>query len=190
VILVLDEGKAWEDAASGAYRCTCGGRQCSWGYARVRQIRQLDGSHIAYRPRRFACSECRTTQVFLPAWCLPRRRDSAETVGHALLKAAKGSGHRTIAAELGRPESTVRNWLRRARRRAEWLRTAGVLAFHEIEFDPGPMRVRETPLAQAVEALGCAAAATVRRLGLVGVPPWSIITMVSRGRLLDHLPDG
>jgi len=157
---------------------------------RVHQIRQLDGSHIAYRPRRFACSECRTTQVFLPAWCLPRPRDSAETVGHALLKAAKGSGHRTIAAELGRPESTVRNWLRRARRRAEWLRTAGVLAFHEIEFDPGPMRVRETPLAQAVEALGCAAAATVRRLGLVGVPPWSIITMVSRGRLLDHLPDG
>jgi len=69
---------------------------------RVHQIRQLDGSHIAYRPRRFACSECRTTQVFLPAWCLPRPRDSAETVGHALLKAAKGSGHRTIAAELGR----------------------------------------------------------------------------------------
>jgi hypothetical protein len=92
--------------------------------------------------------------VFLPDWCLPRRRDSAETVGRALLKAAKGSGHRTIGAELGRPESTVRNWLRRAGRRAEWLRTAGVLAYHEIEFVPGPMRVRETPLAQAVEALG------------------------------------
>jgi hypothetical protein len=190
VILVLDEGKAWEEAASGAYRCTCGGRLRPWGYARVRQVRQLDGSHVEYRPRRFACAGCRTSQVFLAAWCLPRRRDSAETVGHALVRAARGSGHRTIAVELGRPESTVRNWLRRAGRRAEWLRTVGVLAYHELEFDPGPMRVRETPLAQAVEALGCAAAAMVRRLGLIGELPWSIITMVSRGRLLDRLPDG
>jgi microsomal dipeptidase-like Zn-dependent dipeptidase len=55
VILVLDEGKAWDEAASGAYRRTCGGQLRPWGYARVRQIRQLDGSHVEHRPRRFAC---------------------------------------------------------------------------------------------------------------------------------------
>jgi transposase len=71
--------------------------------------------------------------VVLVAWCLPRRRDSVETVGAALVMAANGSGHRTIAAKLERPESTVRNWLRRARAGAERLRRAGVVAAHELD---------------------------------------------------------
>src|SRR5664280_2563829 len=91
--------------------------------------------------------------------------------------ATEGSGHRAIAADLDRPESTVRNWLRRARQRAAWLNRAGVVAAYELDPGHGPMAARATPLAEAVDALGYAAAAAVRRLGLVGEPPWSIITM-------------
>ena len=166
MILVLYEPKLLEDVASGQCSCRCGGRLRPWGWARSRQIRQLDGSYTAHRPRRLACDVCRRTQVVLVAWCLPRRRDSVETVGAALVMAANGSGHRTIAAKLERPESTVRNWLRRAR--------AGAA----------------TPLAEAVDALGCAARAAVLRLGLVGVSPWRIIAMVSHGELLAGLPAG
>jgi hypothetical protein len=52
------------------------------------------------------------------------------------------------------------------------------------------MTPRATPLAEAVDSLGHAAAAMVRRLGLVGVPPWSIITMVSHGNLIGRIQDG
>ncbi|MGH2881240.1 MAG: sigma factor-like helix-turn-helix DNA-binding protein [Solirubrobacteraceae bacterium] len=42
-----------------------------------------------------------------------------EVIGRALMAAADGVDHRRIAAELGLPESTVRNWLRRARALAD-----------------------------------------------------------------------
>jgi hypothetical protein len=113
-----------------------------------------------------------------------------EAVGAALLMAAEGNGHRTIAADLNRPASTVRNWLRRAKQGAAGLNRAGVMAAYEFEPGHGPMAVRAMPIADAVDSLGYAAAAMVRRLGLVGVSPWSIITMISRGHLLDGLPDG
>jgi hypothetical protein len=54
VFLMLDERKALDDLASGGCCCPCGGRLRPWGYARLRLIRQLDGSHTALRPRRLA----------------------------------------------------------------------------------------------------------------------------------------
>jgi hypothetical protein len=126
--------------------------------------------------------------VVLAAWSLPRRRDSVETVGAALVMAADGSGHRTIAARLDRPESTVRNWLRRARAAAERLRRTGVVATHELGSSHGPMKPRATPLAEAVDALGYAARAAVLRLGLVGVSPWRIIAMVQSRRAARRPP--
>jgi hypothetical protein len=121
---------------------------------------------------------------------LPRRRDSVETIGAALLMAAEGAGRRTIAARLDRHESTVRNWLQAARGRAEWLRQTAIRAVYEFEPGHGPLAARTNELTQAVDALGCAAAAIVRRLGLVSVGPWRIIAMVSRGQLLASSPDG
>jgi hypothetical protein len=190
VFVVLDGRSALDDIASGELCCPCGGLFRPWGHARVRLIRQLDGSHAPLRPRRMACAVCRRTRVLLPASSLPRRRDSVESIGAALLMAANGNGHRRIAADLDRPESTVRNWLRRARRGAGWLNRTGIIAAYEFDPGHGPMAVRATPIAEAVDALGYAAAAAVRRLGLVGVSPWSINTMVSRGRLLGGFPDG
>lgn len=190
MILVLDEVSAMGEIASRERGCPCGGRLWLWGHARVRLIRQLNGSHTSFRPRRLACAACRKTQVVLPAECLPRRRDSVESIGAALLMATNGRGHRTIAAELDLPASTVRNWLRRARQRADWLRETAVAAAYALDPGHGPIAARGTKLAEAVDALGCAAAAAVRELGLLGVAPWRIIAMVSRGQLLARLPDG
>jgi hypothetical protein len=49
---------------------------------------------------------------------------------------------------------------------------------------------RATPLADAVEALGLAASAAVRRFGWTGTSPWRIIAAISRGLLLARLPGG
>ena len=187
---MLDEASAIEGIARGEHRCHCGGRLQPWGYARVRQIRRLDGSGISLRPRRLVCTACRRTQVLLPAWSLPRRRDSSDSIGAALLMAAKGNGHRTIAADLGRPESTVRNWLRRFRQQVTWLHDVGVLAVHELDPGHSPMTPRATPLAGAVDILGYAALAASRRFGLVHASPWSIIATISRGILIQRVPDG
>jgi hypothetical protein len=51
-----------------------------------------------------------------------RRADSTAAIGTALLAKAGGAGHRSIAARLHRPVSTVRRWLRGAcGEHAEWL---------------------------------------------------------------------
>lgn len=122
----------------------------------------------------------------LPAACLPRRADEIDAVGAALLASADGRGHRRIAVELGRPADTVRGWLRRARTHAPWLRQIGTVA--AFEFDPMLDRIlpAATPLADAIEVLGQAASACIRRLGSIA-PPWQIIgllTLLTRGRLL------
>jgi hypothetical protein len=45
------------------------------------------------------------------------------------------------------------------------------------------------PLADALEALGMAASAVVRRLGPIA-PPWYLIAMLARGQLLTPLRSG
>ena len=190
MILVLDEASAIEGIARGEHRCHCGGRMQTWGYARVRQIRRLDGSGISLRPRRLVGTACRRNQVLLPAWSLPRRRDSSESIGAALLMAANGNGHRTIAADLGRPESTVRNWLRRFCEHATSLRDRGVMASHELDPGHGPMTTRSTSVTEAVDALGCAAMAAARRFDPTHASPWSIIAAISYGMLTNRSPDG
>ncbi len=51
--------------------------------------------------------------MLLAASLAARRADSAEVIASAIeAKTANGSGHRVIAAALGRPASTVRGWIR------------------------------------------------------------------------------
>jgi hypothetical protein len=52
------------------------------------------------------------------------------------------------------------------------------------------IKPRATPLADAVEALGLAASATVRRFGWTGTSAWRIIAAISGGRLLASLAGG
>jgi hypothetical protein len=104
--------------------------------------------------------------------------------------AALGQGHRTIARELDLPPSTVRNWLRRARARAEWLRQRAVRIAREIDGCATEPALRPTPLGGALEQLGITASAAIRRFGWTHLSPWRIVAALTGGKLLAAYPDG
>src|SRR6266540_4067743 len=126
-------------------------------------------------------------QVLLPGWCLPRRADAAEVIGAALLAHATGAGHRAIAAKLRRPQATVRRWLHAAgAQHTQWLRTRGIQAAARLERETlvGMVwRPQPTALAHALSALGAAALAYHRWL-YPRAPAWTLITIITGGRLL------
>ena len=176
---------------SGALGCPgCGGVLAPWGHARVRSIRGLGGTGEWVRPRRSRCAGCRATHVLLPVFCLLRRAYSVAVIGAALAgKAARGLGHRRVAAELGVPAGTVRGWLRRFAARAEAVRvffTGLAIATGVDVAPPGPAG---PGIADAVAAIGVLLTATRQRFagaGLVGaVTGWEVAAAASGGRLLS-----
>jgi hypothetical protein len=134
------------------------------------------------RARRACCLACETTHVIVPAWSVPRRRDGAEVIGHALLAKAQGDGHRTIALRLGRPPATVRGWLRAFARRAEAVQSSALRWARAIDAQLEPGRPAGSALAEAVDALGSAARA--RRLNLgPSAGPWELAVRLTGGLL-------
>lgn len=119
----------------------------------------------------------------LADWSLPRRRDTIEVIGAALLAHAQGAGHRPIAQRLAIPEGTVRGWLRRARKNADWLRELATVLAHDLDPELPPIRPTASRVGDAVEALGTAAAAVRLRLGRDRAG-WPTIVAFTRGRLL------
>ena len=111
-----------------------------------------------------------------------RRRDGVEVIGAALTAKANGEGHRRIAADLGRPHSTVRGWLRRFASMAVELREHFTRWAHAL--DPGHDRLSPGGSAffDAVEAVGVLGIVAVRRFG--PRPPWSLASVVTGGGLL------
>jgi len=137
---------------------------------------------VRFCPRRSCCSGCGVTHVLLPSWGLWRRADTASVIGAAVVAKARGSGHRVIAAELGRPATTVRGWLRRFAAGAEQLRVVFTGLLHALDPQAAPLPPTRSGLADAVEALGRAAAAAALRLG--PRPAWEFAAAASGGRLL------
>lgn len=144
---------------------SCSGTLRPWGYARWRSSRQERDS-VRHRPRRTSCSACGRT--------------------HALLARATGAGHRPIAAMLGRPASTVRGWLRRFGARAEEVRVLFTRLPHALDPEAGPLLPRGSVFADALEALGRAGAAAVRRPSPGS--PWEFASRASAGLLLTPAP--
>jgi hypothetical protein len=120
--------------------------------------------------------------VLLPCSLLLRRADGVEVIGAGLLAAAAGAGHRRVAAVVGRPRCTVRGWLRRFRSRAQGWRVAFTAFAAALDPEPCPGRPRGSAFADAVEAVGVAAAAAVRRFG--PRPAWQFASQLSGGLLL------
>ena len=114
-----------------------------------------------------------------------------DVVGVALMFSVQGHSHRTMAAQLGLPAETVRGWIRRVNRRAEWLRIEGTTA--AAAFDPTLTAIEPTasrsPLAEAFEALGLAAAAAQRLFGTTATP-WQFIAVLARGQPLGPRRSG
>jgi len=123
--------------------------------------------------------------VLLPASWLSRRADAASVIGAALLAKAGGIGHRSIAARLRRPVSTVRGWLRRFAVRAEDLRVLFTGLLHALDPEPGPLSVTGSVFADALEALGRAARAAVVRLSPGS--PWEFASRATGGLLVAPL---
>lgn len=169
--------------AAGELACpTCSGRLSPWGFACSRDVRLAHEVRLL-RPRRARCAGCETTHVLSPSWMVPRRRDGAEVIGDALRLAAAGVGHRRIARQLGRPEGTVRGWLRAARRHADGLRACATRRI--VALDPEPVAV--TPagsgLGDAVEAIMLAVRAWVLRFGRDEIGPWERAVWLTGGLL-------
>src|SRR5664279_1490282 len=90
----------------------CRGVLRPFGTGRTRTVRGVGADTVTVTPRRARCADCRVTQILLPTELLVRRADSTAAIGNALVAKAGGAGFRSIAARFGRPESTVRRWLR------------------------------------------------------------------------------
>ena len=166
----------------GELRCPgCAGELRPWGHGRERGVRD-ETAVVALRPRRSACSQCRCTHVLLPACTLLRRADTVVVVGRALLAKAAGAGHRSIAAVLDRPVSTVRGWLRRFGARAESLRVLFTALLHALDACAGAVPVTGSGFTDALQALGLAAAAAARLFG--PRPAWQFASAASGGLLL------
>jgi hypothetical protein len=166
----------------GGLACpSCAGVLRPWGHARWRSSRREEGT-VRHRPRRASCTGCAKTHVLLAAAWFSRRGDGVSVIGSALLAKAAGLGHRRIAAVLGRPACTVRGWLRRFSARAEDVRGWFTRLLHRLDPQAGPLMPRGSVFADALEALGRAAAAGVRRLG--PRPPWEFASWATGGLLL------
>lgn len=177
-----DPSEVDEQLVAGRLACPdCAGELRPWGHARSRTRRDEAGS-VWFRPRRACCSGCGRTHVLLPASGLLRRADAVAVIGASLLAKAGGAGHRVIAAALARPASTVRGWLRRFTVRAESVRALFTGLLHALDSQAPPLPPGGSIFAEAVEALGRAAAAAARRLG--PVPAWQFAATASAGRLL------
>ena len=124
LVVTDDQERVGAELAAGRAACPgCGGRLRPWGSGPRRVVRTSSGlEHV--RARRAVCPACGVTHLLEPASTLPRMRDSAEVVGAAWQAKVDGAGYRSIAAKLGRPEPTVRRWLRRLASRAGALRAA------------------------------------------------------------------
>jgi hypothetical protein len=171
----------------GRLRCPgCKGRLGGWGHARERVIRGGAGIGWRLRPRRSRCGGCGVTHVLLPVSCLLRRADGVAVIWAALAGKAAGRGYRPIASGLGRPASTVRDWLARFASHAAAVRGLFTAWLCALDADPPPLPPAGSVVADAVAAVTAAAAAADRRWAgrLVSVSPGELASSVSAGLLL------
>ena len=113
---------------AGVLRCLgpgCGGRLARWGFGVERDLVGLGGVIGRVRPRRALCTSCGVSRVLLPDSMLRRRQYGVEVIWAGLLAAVRGRPWNQVAAELGVPYTTVREWLRRFTRRADVRRRSG-----------------------------------------------------------------
>jgi hypothetical protein len=140
------------------------------------------------RPRRARCSSCLVTHVLLPVTVLLRRADAAALIWAALVARAVGRGHRTIAARLGVPASTVRGWLRRMSSRLESVRVHFVVVARLAGVDQSAPTGTGSAWRDLVATVGAAWVAVTSRFGpagLVGaVTVGQVAAASSGGRLL------
>ena len=143
---------------------------------------------------------CGATHVLAPPAMLRRRLDEAGLIGALLEARAEGLGYRRIAGRLGRAAAgalgqaaelrVVRRCVARFTANAGRLRAAFTALVHRVDSTPPVMTSGGGPVAEAVAAIGEAAAAVRRLLGtrMAAVSPWAVAAAVSNGSLLAVTP--
>jgi hypothetical protein len=181
-----DAARVEERLAAGTLRCpACAGVLAGWGHAVERVVRTESGIGWRVRPRRARCRSCGITHVLLPLRCLLRRGSEAALIWAALAMRAAGRKLAAIAAAVGLPVSTVRDWVARFASRAEAVRSAFMRLLPTL--DPRAPGVEPTGsvVADALAAIGAAArAAGVFRPVLRTVSPCELASHLSHGLLL------
>ena len=162
----------------------CGGELRPWGYACWRTLRD-HGRPVRLRPRRSRCRACRVSHVLLPTLVLLRRVDLVEVIGAALMaRYVEGRTRAEVARTAGAPWDTVRGWVRRFRERAVEIRAKFTALAHRWDAALAPIEPRDTAVLDALEAIGVAVAAAVRRFG--PTPSWTLVAGATGGRLLAN----
>lgn len=166
------------DVAPPAVRCpACGGPTGPWsGY---RRYLRSDALLVIFVPR-VRCRSCGRTDALLPWFVLPYRYDSVDVIGAALELHVDGVGMRRIALALARPETTVRDWIRRFGRTAGELGRTLLAAAVRAGWSGFDLPT-ETG-ARATAAVAALASAWSRRVGAVS--PWRVAALVTGGVLL------
>lgn len=155
----------------------CGGPTAPWsGYLRHLRDAEL---HRIFVPR-VRCRRCGRTDALLPWFVTPYRYDSVDVIGSALERSAAGDGVRRIAVALARPETTVRDWVRRFGRTAADL--ARRLLVAAVERGWSGFDLPTEPRPRAAAAVASLASAWRRRLG--PAEAWRVAALVTGGTLL------
>ena len=183
LIVENNPAKVEADLVEGRAACpACGGVLARWSFARRRFVRTESGP-TELRPRRARCRDCAKTQVLLPDVLLCRRVDTVAVVGRALTAAGGGASCRRAAMLVGRPLTTVRGWLRRARAVAAQLAVHFTVWAHRLDANLGPIAPSGSALADALAAIGAAARAASLRFAR---PAWSWASALSGGMLISN----
>jgi len=123
--------------------------------------------------------------VLLPTLVLLRRMDLAVVIGAALVaRHVERRSRAEVARAAGAPWDTVRGWLRRFEERAAEIRAEFAALAQGWDAELGPIEPRGSTALDALEAIGVAAAAAVRRFG--PTPLWALVAGASGGRLLSN----
>ncbi|CAG4910508.1 unnamed protein product, partial [Acidithrix sp. C25] len=110
--------------------------------------------------------------------------DEAAVIGSALVQKAEGLGHRKIAANICRPETTVRGWLRRFREKLEILLERFTNWALVLDVTLSEIAPAGSLFADALSAIGIAVRSLSIRFG--PSPPWSQMSVMCGGRLLSN----
>jgi hypothetical protein len=155
----------------------CAGPTGGWsGYER--HLREVV-DRLIWIPR-VRCRVCGVTHALLPWFVLGWRWDAVEVIGRGLELSAEGWGHRRIAIEVGRPESTVRGWCRRlGRKQGE---VTPVLLERAVRWGWKGSELPVRPGQRLVAAAGAATGEWERRWGPAGM--WRVVSVITGGRLL------
>ena len=166
------------DVAPPVVRCpACGGPTGPWsGY---RRHLRADVLLVVFVPR-VRCRDCGRTDALLPWFVAPFRYDPVDVIGTALDRSAAGAGVRRIAAALDRPETTVRDWVRRFGRIAAAL--AARLLAAAVRLGWSGFELPTAPRPRAAAAVAALGSAWSRRHG--PVPAWRVAALVTGGTFL------